>query len=338
MRIAGRVRNNALASATLTSAVLLTATLAGCRSGEDGDAGDGTETPDSSESIDSETFPTTVETTYGEVTIPAEPERVVALTAQAAGDLLALGITPVAVQSDTPDFFDWYPWLEGEIEEVTLSRDLFADSAANAEAIAALDPDLIVAANWQVPDQAAFERLSQIAPTVGSVGDASNTDWDTFLLHIGSAVGRQAEAEQLVDDVTSELQGIGDQVPDISSKTYQWVRVDEGAFTFGNGAVLEMFGLVPADNQDNTQDGAPLSAENTDQLDADLLLVWAPSPERRAEIDESELFQNLPSVQADTVVYADVAFANALNSADPLSLRWLKDQLTASVKSLATAS
>lgn len=323
--------------AALVGGALFTVLITGCGSpGDDADSADtATAEPAGAES---DAFPVTVETTYGDVTVPEEPQRVVALTAQAAGDLVALDVTPMKVQSDTPDFYEWHPWLDGVLDENVLQTDLYtADGGANAEAIAALEPDLIVVGNYQVPDKSDFDRLNQIAPTVGSVGDALNPDWDEVLVSIGESVGKKAEAEQLVAEVTSEYQAVGDEVPGVSSMTYQWVRVDEGAFGFGNGAVLELFGLQPADNQDNTQNGPPLAAENTDQLDADLLMVWAPSPELRADIDESSLFQNLPSVQAGTVVYADIAFAIALNSADPLSLRWLKDKVAPSVEALATA-
>ena len=123
-------------------------------------------------------------------------------------------------------------------------------------------------------------------------------------------------------------------MPDISSKTYQFVRADPDGFGFGNGSVLELFGLKPAANQDNTQNGPTLSKENTAQLNADLLGIWVPTQQLRDALDKDPLFQSLPSVKNGTIFYADLAMADAANEPAPMALQWLKDKLVLVIQKL----
>ncbi|MGW5879920.1 ABC transporter substrate-binding protein [Nocardiopsis terrae] len=308
-----------------TAAALSLLVLAGCgtaqEGGEDASASDGT-------------YPLTIETSHGEVTIEEAPERVVALGFASAEELLSLGVTPVGVAEDPETLDQSVPWMAEEIADISDPGLITADGEPNLEAIAAAEPDLVIAQPYQVSDQAAFDRLNAVAPTVTPATDAANADWDERLLKTAEAVDRTAEAEELIAEIEAEFTGIGETVPGIEDRTYQWVRADTTGYAFGNGALFELFGLRPADNQDNTQTSDPLSRENTADLDADLLAVWAPGDEEREQIDGDPLFQGLPSVEAGTVYYADLAFANAINSAGPMSLRWLAEELRPTVEAL----
>ena len=304
-------------------AVLL---ITGCGTAQDPEEG-----PSGS---DSGTYPLTVETVHGEVTIEQAPERVVALGFAPAEELLALGVEPVSVAEDPDTLEQSVPWLAEEIAGTAEAGLLTGDGEPDIEAIAALSPDLIIAQTHQLPDRAGFERLNTIAPTVLPDTDAVNADWDERLLKTAEALDRTDEAEELVAGIEAEFAEIGATVPDIGDRTYQWVRADTDGYTFGNGALFELFGLRPADNQDNTQGSDPLSREHTADLDADLLAVWAPGEDERRRLDDDPLFQGLPAVEAGTVYHADLAFANAINSAGPLSLRWLAEELRPTVEEL----
>ncbi|MFC3995807.1 ABC transporter substrate-binding protein [Nocardiopsis sediminis] len=268
-----------------------------------------------------------METLHGDVTVPEQPERVVALGVAAADELISLGVEPVAVAADPGTLQDNAPWLADRIAG-TADADLVPlDGEPNLEAIASAGPDLIVAEAYQVQDEAVFDRLNAIAPTIAPATDAVNPDWDERLLTTAQALGRTEEAEEIIDTITAEFAEAGAAVPGIDERTYQWVRADPDGYGFGNGSLFELFGLRPAGNQDNTQTGDALSREDTAELDADLLAVWAQSDEQRAELDADPLFRDLPAVESGTVYYADLAFANAINSPAPISLRWIRDEL-----------
>ncbi len=306
-------------------AVLL---AAGCGTAQDtADAASGADASDG-------THPLTVETRFGAVTVGQAPERVVALGFAPAEEALALGVEPVSVAEDPDTLAESVPWMAEEIADTADAGLLGGQGEPHLEAIAAADPDLIIAQTYQVTDQATFDNLNAIAPTVLPATDDVNVDWDVRLLTTAQALGRTDEAEELVGQIRTEFAEVGAGVPDIGERTYQWVRADTGGYTFGNGSLFELFGLRPADNQDNTQGAEPLSRERTADLDADLLAVWAPGGEDRRRLDSDPLFQDLPSVQAGTVYHADLAFANAINSAGPISLRWLAEELRPVVEEL----
>ncbi|GAA1091649.1 ABC transporter substrate-binding protein [Nocardiopsis composta] len=307
---------------TAAAVAVLAALLAGCSAPDAPDGGSG-ET--------GEGYPLTVDTSQGEVTIPQKPERVVALGFAPADELISLGVEPVKVAADPETLEEATPWLAEEVAGVADAGLVDAAGEPNVEAVAAAEPDLIVAENYQVLKGEAFDRLNAVAPTVVPVTDALNPDWEERLLKTAEAVGRAGQAEELIAGIEEEFAETG---ASASGRTYQWVRVDPNGYAFGNGSVFELFGLEPAANQDNTQTGDPLPKENTADLDADLLAVWPQNDEQRAELDGDRLFQELPAVESGTVYYADLAFANAINSPAPIGLRWLRDELAPAVDRL----
>ncbi|MGW9349037.1 ABC transporter substrate-binding protein [Nocardiopsis flavescens] len=319
------------------AAGLLAALLVGCGA----DAGEGD--PGAAEGGGGGAYPVTVATAQGEVTIESAPERVVALGFSPADELISLGVDPVMVAVDPATLEENAPWLvgplteaggEGGLEAVAAPELVTGDGGVDLEAVANARPDLIIAEAYQVQDAAAFERLNAIAPTVTPDTDALNPDWDERLLSTAAALDRTERAQELIADLEAEFAEVGAQVPGIGERTYQWVRADDTGYVFGNGSLFDLFGMRPAENQDNTQTAASLSLENTADLDADLLAVWAPSGERREELESDPLFQELPSVEAGTVYFAGLDFANAINSPAPISLRWLRDELAPVVGAL----
>lgn len=279
-------------------------------------------------------YPHDVTTRYGTVTIKKAPERAVALTVASADELISLGVQPVAVATNPANLQTAFPWMVKSIKSVSDAKLVSPDGVPDAEAIAQLHPDLIVAETWQFKDKSAFEQLNTVAPTVVPNSKALNVDWNTRLLNVAAALGKTAEAKKIIANIRAEYAKVGAQASGITNKTYQWVRADPDGYGFGNGSVLELFGLKPAANQDNTQNGPPLSKENTAQLDADLLGVWAPTTQLRQQLNNDPLFQKLPAVKSGTVFYADLAVADAANSPGPMALRWLKDRLAPTVRAL----
>jgi iron complex transport system substrate-binding protein len=314
--------------------VLAALTLSACASsGSATSGGDATVAPGSG-TAGTDGFPVTVPTKYGKVTIKQAPKRAVALTVAAADELISLGVTPVAVAVDPGSLQATYPWIVESIKDVASAKLVSPDGVPDAEAIAQTRPDLIVAETWQFKDKSAFQQLGQIAPTVIPDSPALNVDWDKRLLNVAAAVDKTADAEKIIADVRAAYAEVGAQVPGIENKTYQFVRADPDGFGFGNGSVLELFGLKAAANQDNTQNGPTLSKENTAHLDAELLGIWIPTEQLRASLDKDPLFQNLPAVKQGTVFYADLAVASAANVPAPMALDWLKDKLTPTIHAL----
>ncbi|GAA5126205.1 hypothetical protein GCM10025762_53390 [Haloechinothrix salitolerans] len=131
----------------VASVASLAVVLAGCGSGAD--------------TTDAASSSVTVEHAMGTAEVPCTPQRVVTLGQGQTDTTLALGVTPVGVVKPWTD--DWYDYLPDEVEEAKV---LGTELEPDLEAIAALNPDVILGSKLR--HEALYEQLSRIAPTVFS--------------------------------------------------------------------------------------------------------------------------------------------------------------------------
>lgn len=176
------VREMRLKAWTIIALLLAVTAISAC-------GGNGTARSDGTESSASaggtkEPNERTVSTVNGEVTIPAEPRRIVAT--YYIGELAALGMKPVGTVKRL--LGEANPNLADYTEGVT---DIGA--SPNLEAIAALDPDMIIATDF---DEIPYEDYAKIAPTV--VIPWSDDDVWAKLRTIAKLLGKEAEAEDYI--------------------------------------------------------------------------------------------------------------------------------------------
>ena len=148
------------------------------------------------------TFPQTVSTKFGDVTVDEQPQRVVALGWGDAETALALGVQPVGA-SDWIDFGGEGvgPWVgessnyETTYEDAPESIDTLEP---DFEAIATLDPDLILDVRSS-GDQERYEKLSTIATTVGvpDGGDSCLTPREEQVSMISTALDLAEDGEEI---------------------------------------------------------------------------------------------------------------------------------------------
>src|SRR5687767_12467794 len=179
-------------------AVALTLTACGGTSDADTDA-------DPTESADAD-FPRTVQHAMGETEIPARPERVVVLDTGELDSVLSLGVVPVgAVTTDVASGFLSY-LAEGaaDVEQVGTIGE------PNLEAIAALQPDLIL--SNQVRHAEIYDELSQIAPTV--FAEKVGAAWkDNFGL-AAEALGLEDEGADALTEYETAAAELGEAIGD----------------------------------------------------------------------------------------------------------------------------
>ncbi len=137
----------------------------------------------------------TVDTKFGAVEVPADPRRVVALGWGDAETALALGVQPVGA-SDWVEFggSGVGPWAA---DLYTTPPEIIATMEPDYEAIAALDPDVILDVKSS-GEQERYDRLSEIAPTVGPPegGDNYLTSMDEQVTMISEALGKEDEGKK----------------------------------------------------------------------------------------------------------------------------------------------
>jgi iron complex transport system substrate-binding protein len=254
------------AAATVAATAALALALAAC-----GGSGEATTDAASSSSAATET---TVATAFGDVTVPAEPERVITLAESALDVALGVGITPVGTTASRGG--DAPPAYLGEdaaaIPVVGTVRE------ANLEAVLETGPDLILAASGLPQEQ--YDALSAIAPTV--VPDAPATgEWAEPLHLYAEALGKDDELTDRLDAVTAraeELAGAG--ALDGTAAVVRWMANGPVIMNANNmpGMLLQTAGAEPvqaAVDLAAAPHSDPLSLENLGEVDADRLFLAA---------------------------------------------------------------
>lgn len=276
----------------------------------------------------------TVDTIFGEVTVPAAPQRVVALGWSDAETALALGVQPVAAS-------DWLavggdglgPWVE---ESYDTAPTILGTYEIDVESVAALEPDLIL---WtrSTNDQALYEDLSDVAPTVGApVGTdiAYGTTWDGQTQLIADALGKSEDGRRIIDETNRKFDATVAANPQFADKTVAVGTLYSGqlgAYVDGDVRVDFMKRLGFVDKPEIQALAEPnkyaitLSAENTAALDADLTVMF-PIGSSAESITNDAAIQALPSARdGRLVVLEDQDLNNAFSSASAAGTQYALD-------------
>ncbi|MBN9643666.1 Fe2+-enterobactin ABC transporter substrate-binding protein [Corynebacterium mendelii] len=194
-----------------------------------------------------------------DVTIEAEPTRIVSTSVTLTGALLAIdapvvasgGTNPNTAVADGEGFFK--QWTATAQQRGVES--LYQGPEANIEAIAAAQPDLIIA-SAKGKDSAAklYDKLSAIAPTV--VIDYTKSSWQEITTELGEATGREKEARAALAKYNDRLEKVKASITLPPQPTDIITSLPNGNFNFltdnhALGAVLSKIGfeiaVPPAD-------------------------------------------------------------------------------------------
>ena len=282
-------------------------------------------------------FPVTIPHVYGETVIPAQPKRIVVWGTNSQDAVLQLGVMPVGIP-----FFSYgggdngiLPWDEEAIAKIGGEPPVILDNSGEVpiEQIAALQPDLILA-HFSGITREEYDLLSNIAPVVAYSKEAWGTSWQDVILIAGQALGKSAEAQQIVADSEQLIKDEAAKYPVLAGKTFAAVSDYNGqvavyAALDARVKYVEDFGMVLAPGV-NEQDPAKgqgfyygLSYENFDTLNPDVLITYYETDQQQAD------FISKPGV-ADSAVVARGAVAPIIGqefvySVSPptgLSLQW----------------
>ena len=306
---------------TAACAVLLLA-LAGCSSGTEEQPAEAGGTPPSG------SFPVTLEHAFGSTTIEEQPQRVVTVGFNDADFALAVGVQPVGVRENLGDYdYEQRPWAQEALSRGPAPQ-LLSGTDIPVEQVAALQPDLILGV-YSFMDQATYDALSQIAPTVaqGTVDGPNPATWDEQTRITGQATGRTAEAEQVIADTRARFDEAIQANPEFAGKTLKLGFYIEGTpYDMGTDDLRAQ--LFQGLGFDVRPDSQTLSLEEQGLLDADVLTVLGRS---RAESEADPVFRAIPAVEQGRIVYLgafDTEFAAALGYSSPLSLPYAIDDVS----------
>jgi len=316
----------------------LALTLAACGSDDDSaaePAGTGAE-----ETAAASTFPVTITHRLGEVTIEEQPERVIALGINDMDTTVGLGITPVGIARVGYSEDGIPPWLAGQIDPAKTEL-LQVSGGPNIEQIASLRPDVILANPLPSIDDY-YEGLSGVAPTVVDSKGVLTDTWQERTLATGKALGREADAQSLVDETEGAIAEARQAHPGLEGKTYTlaWANAPGSVAVMASDDITAKFfkdlglSLTQQISELPTRSGsaagaggAMVSYEQLDLLDADLLVVAYNSPDLKNTVESNSLFKSIPAVAEGRYLAVDLATIAALRVPSLKNIPWLLDQL-----------
>lgn len=249
------------------------------------------------------TFPRTVVHATGSTEIAAKPTRVVVLDTGELDAVITLGLTPVGIPS-TEGANSIPSYLADKVDGITTIGTI---QELNLEAIAALEPDLILGS--QLRAEKLYPQLSAIAPTVFAI--RPGFPWKENFLLVGDALGMDTEATAALNAYADAVGQLKDSVT--GDPTISLVRFMPGRIRlYGNlsliGVILGDAGLSRPQIQDIEELAVEISPENLAEADGDILF-WTSygTPEGTDEhtVITSTVWQNIPAVQQQKAFRVD---------------------------------
>ncbi|MFE2495534.1 ABC transporter substrate-binding protein [Streptomyces scopuliridis] len=242
-------------------------------------------------------FPRTITHAMGTTELKKRPERVVVLDVGEFDNVVSLGVEPVG-----------YAPTEGDESIPSYLRKGAGDPKSvgtinnlNLEAIAGLEPDLILGSQLRAADK--YKALSAIAPTVFSIRPGFT--WKENYLLNAQALDRtaQAKAELAAYDKKAAALGteIGADKPTVSMVRYMPDRLRLYAKASFIGTILDDAGLPRPKNQQINDLAVEISPEKIDDADADWIFTGVygdPDKTQRDTARSNPLWKNLKAVEA----------------------------------------
>lgn len=239
------------------AALLLPLPLALSACGGSSPADDDAGTPPAAEE---RAFPVTVTGDDGELTVDAQPEAIVSMSASATEMLFAMGAGP---QVEAVDQTSNYP-ADAPVTDLSAFT-------PNAEAIAGYQPDLVVLSDDLNGIVAALDALSIPTLLLGAP-DTLEESYEQFAT-LGAVTGRADDAAKAVQDVQDRIDAAVESAADAEGMSV-YHELDPTFYSASSstfiGSIYELFGLA------NIADEAPGAESGYPQLSAEYVVGAAP--------------------------------------------------------------
>ena len=284
-------------------------------------------------------FPVTVDHEFGSTTVASEPQRIVVAGLTEQDTVLQLGFTPIATTEwygEQPDaVWPWAQDLLGDAKPTVLDQ----TDGPDYETIVGLKPDLIVAVNAGL-DQAGYDQLSKIAPTVAQPAGGTQyfSPWDESAIQVARALGKEVEGRQLVADTRAAYAAVAQEHPEFAGRTAtfsQGLSYGGLLYVYQDGLSTDFltdlgFSITPGLEAYSEGPGvqAAIPEEKLDVIDADVIVFATEEASNLDNLSAMPTFDTLSAVRENRAVYTDGTVAGALYFATPLSLMYALDRLT----------
>jgi iron complex transport system substrate-binding protein len=255
----------------------------------------------------------TIEHAMGKTDIKGEPKKIVILTNEGTEALLELGVKPVgAVKSWTGK--PWYNHIEKEMEGV---QNLGEESQVNIEAIAALQPDLIIGNKMR--HEKIYDQLSKIAPTVYS--NTLRGEWKENFGFYAKVLNKEKEGAEILQKFDDRAAAISKLAGDKLKTEISIVRFMPGKTriylgdTF-SGNIFKQIGFSRPENQRSNEFTLEIGKERLKEADGQVMFYFTyetgngEGSAREKEWLEDPMFKTLNAVKNNKVYKVDDAIWN----------------------------
>ncbi|QKY68559.1 iron-hydroxamate ABC transporter substrate-binding protein [Lentibacillus sp. CBA3610] len=277
----------------LIALILLMTACGGSDSDEESSSGEQAGSQDSDVTLDSE---------MGEVTIPADTERIIAPYHEDA--LLALGVTPTA------------KWAIGETVQDYLADDLQdvpkIEWNLPLEQVLNHEPDLIILENAIDSYEGSYEDYQKIATTYVMTEETTN-NWRKQIETFGEMLGKEAKAEEVLnqfDEKTANAKETLNNAIGEETVALIWAQGDQ-FYLFENNrhsakVLYSQLGInqpeLVSELGEAKPQWNPISLEKLSELKADHVFLLAQENEQGLEtLEDSSVWQNTPAAQNGNV-------------------------------------
>ncbi|SFF31374.1 iron complex transport system substrate-binding protein [Paenibacillus algorifonticola] len=236
----------------------------------------------------------TVSTVFGDVTIPVNPKRIVAI--DYLGSLVALGANPIG----SSEWLMQNPYLKDKIDGVENVGD-------SIEKVMEMEPDLIITLT---SDQEKYELFSKIAPTV-SVPYNKFSNVHEEINYFGELLGVQEKATAWLDDYDTRIAAakakVKQALPEDATVSVLEDQ-DKSIYVFGiisgrgGRAIYEALGLNPPvglTEEIMKEKYYPISLEKLGDFAGDYVVLT--SPKAMEEYKADPLWSQLDAIKNDRV-------------------------------------
>ncbi|WP_342574916.1 ABC transporter substrate-binding protein [Solibacillus sp. FSL K6-1781] len=280
----------------LSSAALLTLTLAACNSEK---ATDEQSAKDNTEVTEAAQFPVTIKDALDkEITLEKAPERIITLAPSNTEILFGLGLNDeiIAVNDN-----DTYP-------EQALSKESVGGMEFNLEQIISLQPDLVVAheSGLYSFNEQAIAQLESVGIPVFVVKDAKTFE-ETYetIEQIGKLTNKEKEAEEMIVSIKEGIEEIEVKVADLEEKSvFVVVGTNPQLYVAGQETFIsEMLEVLNVENAVPELGWPQYSSEQFVKSNPDIILVTYEND--LAAIEENDAYAEMDAVKNANVKLVD---------------------------------
>lgn len=213
-------------------------------------------------------YPLTVSDDYGRnITVPAEPQRIISLSSENTEILFALGLGDRVVADND---YDDYP------AEAVNKTKVGGFTNINIEKIASLSPDVVFGNTLNPRDSILKLDSLGIKTVVNNISDVQGID--TAILRIGKVCNVSDNATKLVNSIDTQLKNVTDKTSALNDsqkpKVLMLVDIDylyvAGSGSYGNELIKMAGGQNVATNVSNYD---VMSKEAILEADPDIIIV-----------------------------------------------------------------